>query len=206
MTPFSRGKSLALTGEGLLADVNRTIEALLKAELPASVASQVSISFATPDETFPPNGLSLPAINLFLYEIQENTELRAVEPLVERRADGAVTRSPPPVRVDCHYLIAAFAEKQLGSEMEEQYILGTALAVLLRHRVLPAPVLQGALAGMTPPVRAATARKGMSGPEIWQALKGKPRACFHYTLTVPLDVAAAEPGAAPVKVLSVGGA
>lgn len=189
----------------MFADVNRTIEALLKAELPANVAGQVSISFATPDETFPPNGLSLPAINLFLFEIYENAELRTVEPLVERRADGAVVRAPPPVHVDCHYLVTAFAEKQLGSEMEEQYILGATLTVLLRYRTLPAPVLQGSLAGKTPPVRAAAARRGASGAELWQVLKGKPRACFHYTLTVPLDVAAAEPGAVPVTVMSVGG-
>jgi len=47
-------------------DLNRTIEALLKAELAGDVASQVSIGFATPDDSLPPQGLSLPAINLFL--------------------------------------------------------------------------------------------------------------------------------------------
>lgn len=188
----------------MLADVNRTIEALLKAELPADVASQVSISFATPDETFPPNGLSLPAIDLFLFEIHENTELRTIDPVIERGADNTVIRVPPPVRVDCHYLVTAFAEKQLGSEMEEQYILGATLTVLLKHRILPAPVLQGSLAGKTPPMRACAARKGASGNDLWQALRGKPRACFHYTLTVPFDVAAPESGATPVTRSSVG--
>lgn len=190
----------------MLADVNRTIEALLKAELPADVAGQVSISFATPDESFPSNGLTLPAINLFLFEITENTELRAVEPLIERRADGSSARVPPPVHIDCHYLVTAFATKTLGSELEEQHILGAALAVLLRHRTLPAPVLRGALAGNTPPVRAAAAKKSASGIDLWQALKGKPRACFHYTLTVPFDVTVAEPSGPPVTTLNVGGA
>jgi len=188
----------------LFADVHRTIDALIRADLPASMASQVSISFATPDDKFPPNGITPPVINLFLFEIYENTELRTLEPLGERRADGSTTRAAPPVHVDCHYLVTVFVQDQLGSEMEEHYILGTTLAILLRYRVLPAAVLKGALAGKTPPVRALAARRGASGAELWQALNRKPRACFHYTLTVPLDVTAAEAGAGPVTALTVG--
>jgi hypothetical protein len=189
----------------VLADVNKSIEALLKAELPADMASQVSISFATPDESFPPNGLSLPAINLFLFQIHENAELRSMEPILERQTDGSMTRVPPSVRVDCHYLVTAVAEKQSGPEQDEHRILGAVLKVLLRHRILPGAVLQGALAGATPPVRALAARKDATGIEIWQALKGKPRASLHYTLTVPLDVSVPESVAAPVTALSVGG-
>lgn len=189
----------------MFADVSRTIEALLKAELPADVASQVSISFATPDETFPPTGLSLPAINLFLYEIHENTELRSVEPSLERRSDGSVVRVPPPIHVDCHYLITAIAEKHLGSEQDEHNILGAVLKTLFRHRILPAPLLQGSLAGKTPPVRTIAARKGALGIDLWQALKGKPRASLHYTLTVPVDVTMPESTEAPVTTLKVGG-
>lgn len=112
----------------VFADVYRTIDALL-AELPADVSGQVSITFATPDESFPPNGVSLPAINLFLLEIHENTDLRAVEPLVERHADGSTLRVPPPVHIDCHYLVTAMAEKQLGSEEDELRILGATVRI-----------------------------------------------------------------------------
>ena len=190
---------------GVFADVNRTIEALLKSELPADIAKQVSISFATPDDTFPPTNLTLPAINLFLFEINENTELRTVEPLLERRSDGSMMKIPPPVHVDCHYIVTAIAEKQTGSEQDEHDILGATLHALLRHRVLPSQLMKGTLAGKTPPIRATTARKGSTGIELWQALKGKPRACLHYTLTIPVDVAVAETTAGPVTSLQVGG-
>jgi hypothetical protein len=188
-------------------DLNRTIEVLLKAELPADVASQVSISFATPDDSFPPQGLSLPAINLFLFEVRENASLREVEPFRERRADGATVLVPPAVRIDCHYLVTAVATTQLGSEMDEARILGAALRALLRHRVLPAAVLQGSLAGQTPPVRAATVRQNEnpSRIDLWHALKGKPRASLHYALTVPVDVGTPEDLAKPVLQLDVGG-
>jgi len=193
---------------GLFDDINRTIEALLKADLAADVGSQVSVSFATPDESFPPTGLSLPAINLFLFEIHENPQLREVEATLERRRDGSMVRVPPPVRIDCHYLVTAVTETSVGSEQDELRILGAALKVLLRYRVLPSSVLRGSLAGKSPPVRAAAVRQGVhpSGVELWQSLKGKPRATLHYTITVPLDVSAAEPIATPVTALNIGGA
>ena len=188
-------------------DLNRTIEALLRAELADDVASQVSISFATPDDSFPPQGLSLPAINVFLFEIRENTSLREFEPTRERSADGTTALVRPPVHVDCHYLVTAVATPQLGSEMEEAHILGAALKALLRHRILPAAVLRGSLIGTSPPVRAATIRQGEnpSRIDLWHALKGKPRASLHYALTVAVDVGAPEDMAKPVLQLDVGG-
>jgi len=187
-------------------DINRTIEALLKADLPSDIAGQVSISFATPDESFPPTGLSLPAINIFLFEIHENTQLREFEASTDRRPDGSMVRVAPPARVDCHYLITAVAEATLGSEQDELRLLGAVLRVLLRYRVLPAAVLRGVLAGTTPPVRAAAVRHGMhpSGVEFWQSLKGKPRATLHYTLTVPVDTALPDTVGTPVTDLDVG--
>lgn len=191
----------------MLDDINRTIAALLRAELPADIANQVAISFATPDDTFPPNGLALPAINLFLFDIHENTQLRDFEPTLERRADGSVQRTPPPVRVDCHYLVTAMAQSQLDSELDEHHILGATMRVLLRHRVLPASVLQGSLIGLAPPVRTLAIQHGAhpSGVELWQAIRGKARATLHYTLTIPVDVNLPESTAAPVTQLRVGG-
>ena len=79
------------------------------------------------------------------------------------------------------------------------------MKVLLRHRVLPDAALRGSLVGTSPPVRAAAVRHGPhpSGIELWQAMKGKPRPCLHYTLTVPVDVAVAEPIAVPVTELNI---
>jgi hypothetical protein len=188
-------------------DINRTIEVLLRSDLPSDISSQVSIGFATPDDSFPPAGLALPAINLFLFEIHENTQLREFEPSLARRSDGSLVRMPPPAHIDCHYLITAVAESTLGSEQDELRILGVVLRVLLRHRVLPDAVLRGALVGQSPPIRATTVRQGMhpSGVEFWQSLKGKPRATLHYTLTVPVDTTVADAVGPPVLTLNVGG-
>lgn len=188
-------------------DINRTIEALLRSDLPSGISSQVSISFVTPDDSFPPTGLALPAINLFLFEIHENTQLREFEPSLARRSDGSLARVPPPAHIDCHYVITAVAEPTLGSEQDELRILGAVLRVLLRYRVLPDAALRGALIGQSPPVRAAAVRQGMhpSGVELWQSLKGKPRATLHYTLTVPVDTTVPDTVGPPVLTLEVGG-
>jgi len=188
-------------------DINRTVEALLKSDLPSDISSQVSISFATPDDSFPPTGLALPAINLFLFEIHENTQLREFEASLMRRSDGSQVRVPPPAHVDCHYLVTAAAASTLGSEQDELRILGAVLRVLLRYRVLPEAVLRGALVGQSPPIRAAAVRQGThpSGVELWQSLKGKPRATLHYTLTVPVDVAVPDAIGPPVLTVNVGG-
>ena len=68
-------------------------------------------------------------------------------------------------------------------------------------------MLRGALVGQSPPIRAAAVRQSMhpSGVELWQSLKGKPRATLHYTLTVPVDTTVPDAIGPPVLTLNVGG-
>ena len=69
----------------MIDDLDKTIATLLRRELPPSLAQQVQISFATPDDQFPPQSVTLPAIDLFLYDVRENLELRSNEVYVERQ-------------------------------------------------------------------------------------------------------------------------
>ena len=61
----------------MLDDLDMTLEQLLKKELPAAIVSQVTITFDTPDGKFPPQSVTLPAVDLFLYDVRENRELRS---------------------------------------------------------------------------------------------------------------------------------
>lgn len=172
-------------------DLDTTLAELLRRQLPPALVEQVSISFATPDGQFPPPSVALPAINLFLYDIQENRELRGIEPVMERDSDGKVTRIPPPVRVDCHYLVTAWA-KSGGQqpEQDEHRLLGEVMRVLLRFRELPREVLRGGLTTQRMPLRATvlTTSTQQSRGDFWQALGGKPKAAFNYTVTIGIDV------------------
>src|SRR3954447_17537082 len=93
----------------MIDDFDKTLEVLIKRELPSSLVSQITISFATPDAQFPPQSVTLPAIDIFLYDVRENRELRTNEWVVDRVGNGAVAKRRAPVRVDCAYLITAWA-------------------------------------------------------------------------------------------------
>ena len=56
--------------------------------LVAVVLMALVISFATPDDQFPPASVTLPTVNLFLYDAQENRDLRDREPVLERQPSG----------------------------------------------------------------------------------------------------------------------
>jgi hypothetical protein len=175
----------------MIDDLDRTLEELLRLELPPDLVGQVTISFATPDDQFPPSSVSLPAIDLFLYDLRENRELRTNEWQVERR-DGTATRKRPPARVDCSYLITAWAsDSSTTPALDEHRLLGEVMHVLLRHPAIPAEVLQGSLQGQEPPLPAAALQPDdlQSLGEFWQALGGKPKAAFHYTVTISVEIA-----------------
>ncbi len=175
----------------MIDDLDRTLEELLRRELPPSIVSQVTISFATPDDQFPPTSVTLPAIDLFLYDVRENRDLRTNEWLMERRADGTVTKRRSPVRVESSYLVTAWAsDSSTTPALDEHRLLSEVMMVLLRYPAIPEEVLQGELKGQEPPLPAITLHPGrlQSLGEFWQALGGKPKAALNYTVTFGVDV------------------
>ena len=172
----------------MLQDLDATLEALLQAELSVQ---NVAISFAAPDDQFPPSGVSLPAIALFLYDVREDHELRSAQWELDRQADGTFTRTPPPVRVTCSYLITAWPSASAPNPSQDDHrLLGEVMKVLLRHRTIPESYLSGELAGQEPPLPAkiiAEAHLHSLG-ELWQAMGGKPKATLHYAVTISVNV------------------
>lgn len=175
----------------MINDLDRTLEELLERELPPDLVDQVTISFATPDDQFPPSSVTLPAIDLFLYDVRENRELRTNEWVLERNGDGTAAKKRPPVRVACSYLITAWpSDSSTTPAQDEHHLLSEVMQVLLRHPTIPEPVLQGSLAGQEPPLPAITLQQGQlqSIGEFWQALGGKPKAALNYTVTFAVEV------------------
>jgi hypothetical protein len=176
----------------VLHELDQSLAALLKSELPGR--DQVTISFAAPDDAF---SVPLPAVDLFLYDIRENLELRGNDDFFEPRDDLQVARIRPPVRVDASYLITAWPGTgggQSDSSEDEHKLLSAVMWTLLRHPKLPRNYLKGSLAGQHLPLPVSTLQPGrlQSLGEFWQALGGKPKAALNYTVTLPVDVADAE--------------
>lgn len=172
----------------MLDDLDKTLEKLLKQELPSALADRISISFATPDGEFPTK-VQLPAINLFLYDVRENLELRNTEWFVERHSDGTATRKRPPVRIDCSYFISSWPVDPADAQTEHR-LLGEVMKVLLRYPQIPPEFLQGTLQGQQPPLRVEGLRPSQlqTMGEFWQAMGGKPRAILNYTVTLSVNV------------------
>jgi len=179
----------------MINDLDETLAALLQRDLPSVLTEQVQISFATPDDQFPPQSVTLPAIDLFLYDVRENLELRTNEVYVERRSDGTAERMRAPVRVDFSYLITAWPSESAPDPAEDEHrLLGEVMRVLLRHRTIPEDVLQGALRNQEPALPVSSLQPGrlQSLGEFWQALGGKPKAALNYQVTLSVDVTAPE--------------
>jgi len=170
----------------MLQDLDATLAALLDSELSMQ---NVAVSFAAPDNEFPPSTVTLPAVAFFLYDVRENFDLRSGR-WESDRADGSFTRTPPPVRVDCSYLITAWAsESAPDPAADEHRLLGEVMKVLLRHRKIPENYLRGELAGQEPPLPAKIIGEPQlqSMGELWQAMGGRPKAALHYAVTVSVS-------------------
>jgi len=164
----------------MIADLDRTLKEML---ITKAQDKDLDIRFEAPDDQFAPN---LPAVNLFLYDVRENVDLRSNEWQANRDLRGNITQTPPPVRVDCAYLITAWA----GDVESEHRLLSEIMRILLQHPSIPKELLQGDLANQSLPLPTVTLQSGhlQSMGEFWQALGGRPKAALHYTVTVSLDV------------------
>jgi len=172
----------------MIQDLDETLKELLSQELSLKWKNtNFEISFAAPDNEF----VSIAhagTINLFLYDIRENIELRSNEWIVERQNNGSALKYPPPVRVDCSYLITVWCtDKELK---DEHRFLGEVMKILMRYPKIPTEFLRGSLQGKEPPVRTMALRppQSQNWSEFWQVMGGKPKAILNYTVTIAVDV------------------
>ena len=187
----------------MIEDLDASIKALLRYELGA-IHPNLSISFETPDDDFPSGVVTTPAVDLFLYDIREDLELRHNERFVRRDGPGpAATLTREPVFVQCTYLITAWSASVETAAHDEQVIMSDVIRALYRYVSIPdtlpdknnpedppVRILQGELAGADPLPRAFTIQTGhMQNPsEFWSAMGGKPKPQCNYQVTVPMDV------------------
>lgn len=186
----------------VIADLDDSLAALLTRELPAAIATATALSFEAPDEHFPPSAVKLPAVDLFLYDVRENAELRTNEWIVERPQNGNLIRHPPPVRVDCSYLVTAWPSASGPSPARDEHrLLAEVLKVLVRFPTLPADVLTGELTSQAFPLPAVALGPGRvpSAPDLWRALNDTPKATLHLTVTLEVESAPPADAGPPVQ-------
>jgi hypothetical protein len=145
--------------------------------------------------------VSKPTINIFLYDIRENHELRSNERYLSRSgASGTETRAP--ARVDVTYLISVWTT----DVSDEHRLLGGLLTTLLRYPVLPKEVMKGSMASQSFPLRAWIAQPDRT-PNVWDfwgGLDGRLKAGISYVVTLAVSpFEAEEVGLVTEKVLKL---
>jgi hypothetical protein len=173
----------------MIRDLSETLRALL--DDPALVTdfpelASAAIAFDHPVETFNPGQST---IDLFLYDVSEDMELRSNEPL-RSRTNGDVQIRPAPLRVLCSYLVTAWPVGGAELPLQEHRLLSQALQVLSRTKQIPSALLRGKLVGQQPPLPMMTARtEGLKDPhEFWTAIGNKLRPSIVVTVTIAMDL------------------
>lgn len=177
----------------MIRDLSETLRAILDdpalaAEFPELAAAQVV--FDRPTDQFNPQQTT---IDLFLYDVRENMELRSNEPVIERN-NGTATIHRPPMRVVCSYLVTAWPVGGAEPPLQEHRLLSQTIQVLARYPTIPASYLKGKLVGQEPPLPLITSQadglKNVS--EFWTAIGNKLRPSVTLAVTISMQSLAAE--------------
>jgi hypothetical protein len=176
----------------MIDDLSNTLKAMLKRPgIPEPLASAV-ISFGRPVEGFK---VEAPwTLNLFLYDIRENANLRTNLPIVER-SNGNVLERRPPLRLACSYLVTAWAmDSKEASLLQEHKLLGQVFWALGEFAIIPKEFLQGNLRDQEPlpPLITAMIDPQKNFSEFWTALGNKLRPSLTVTATISMDLFKAE--------------
>lgn len=168
----------------MISDLDETIKQLLVRMAPLD-AAEVDICFDMPGQEWSA-GITKPTVNLYLYDIRENHDLRTYDWEVERRPDKTATRRRLPVRIDLTYLITVWT----SAVDDEHRLLWYVLATLFRFPLIPTELFQGALAGQDLLINTLVAQP--DGPlrnpaDFWASLDNRLKASINFVVTVPLD-------------------
>jgi hypothetical protein len=169
----------------MIADLDETIRQLLIAEIPIK-NGEIDIKFEQPKREWSAK-LTKPTVNLFLYDVRENPELRkhGWQQLPQNGQRHTVTQKRMPFRVDCHYMMTVWA-----AEPEDEHRLMTrSMLALFRHPVLEGEMLAEGLRHQMFPIRTYLARHDrLTNPaEVWSSLDNEMRPSISYVVTLALD-------------------
>lgn len=189
----------------MLNDVDESLRNLLRAEALEGTDVEVVLDAPTRDWAARRNA---PTVDVYLYDIREDTSRRFGNTVTIRREDGKVAgyRSPPRV-FRLAYLVTAWTQRP----DDEHRLLSALMACLVSHDVLPADAMTPALAAQGYPVSLSIAQPPPDNrkvPDIWSSLGGDLKPSLDVIVTLTVDVGLFKEAAAeimkPLKVKTTG--
>jgi hypothetical protein len=172
-------------------DLDASLQALINDQwIPGSFTelANADISFETPERTYAPNQLTL---NLFLYEVKENRELRDNVMIQRPDAASGYKLARPPLRLDCAYVATAWSQRNAAARIAEEHeLLGQAMQWLSRFGSIPPEHLVGSLLASEIPtlLHVAQTDPNRDAGDFWMAMGIAPRAAFYVMTTIPMNL------------------
>jgi hypothetical protein len=169
----------------MITALNGTLKELLLKRIPLDT-DEVDISFECPTREWSGKVIK-PTVDLYLYDLRENIDLRRTAWKVERGQNGHTGQRRPPVYIDLSYFITAWAREVA----DEHLLLWRVMVALMREPVIGSDVLQGPLRDVDGPIRTSTAQSDgvLRNPgEFWTALNNDLKPAVIYSATVEVDL------------------
>lgn len=175
----------------LLEALNSALQALIEQEMQNKLEQEIYIQFAPPNKEFQ-SKVAKPTVNIFLYDIRENLELRSHKSVTVR--DYTRTEFAPlqmsPIHVSFSYILTAWAPSESTTVMDTTIdkILSLLLNILLFYPELPEKYLDESIKAIRPLPKMQILHPTylQSVGEFWHALEGQPKPFIHCTITTPI--------------------
>jgi hypothetical protein len=169
----------------VLHEVTESLEAFFKQPGLAPPLKDAAIRFDRPSD---PYSVEQTTLNVFLYEVRENLELRSNES-VTRRVGGQTLVEPPAYRANCMYLVTAWPVGGTDLPKQEHHLLGQVLQLIAGSPVLLPAFLTPALQLQEPPLPMLMVQPdGVRNPaEFWAAIGNRIKASLLLSVTVSLE-------------------
>jgi hypothetical protein len=173
----------------MIRDLSETLKAVLQDPTFTLVFPELAAADIIFDRPLDPFNPPKTTIDLFLYDVRENLELRSNEYTVAKINGQSITH-PAALRLACSYLVTAWPVGGAELSLQEHRLLTQVLRVLSRYPIIPGSFLQGSLVGQDPPLPMVAlhpdALKNLS--EFWSSLGSKMKASLTVTVTISVPV------------------
>ncbi len=182
----------------MIHDLDETLRRFLIQELPIN-NNEIDIRFDQPNRDWSTRIGNRPTLNMFLYDLRENKELRQTRPMwdVVKLEDGTKVQRRRPVRMDLHYMITAWA----AEPEDEHRLLTGALMAFLRYPHVPEDLLTENLQDQPVPMPIMVAQYDeLRNPaDVWSALDNEVKPALVCIITLSVNPYQPVPVAEAVK-------
>ncbi len=166
--------------------LDEVLRRLLIREIPIK-NGEIDIQFKQPNRNWSAQ-LSRPTLNLYLYDLRENIQLRQPSPLwsgVGPQKNGKISQRLPAVRLDLHYVMTVW----VNEPTDEHHLLARALMALFRYPYLPEDLFPEILLAQPSPIQLRVAQPDhlQETSLFWSALDNEIKPSIDCTITCALD-------------------